>query len=74
MLQARKANMVYDVTEQEAEAYRARGFDIYDGGLLQAHAVGKTVPVEEYEAVVAELKSLKRKQAAAKRAAAKKAE
>lgn len=71
MFEARKANKVYKIDETEADRYRADGYDIYDGGILQMHAVGKTVPIEEHEKVCEELKQVKKQLAAAKRQAKK---
>ena len=65
-MEARKANKVYQITEHEADTYAAQGFDIYEGKELVKHAVGKSVPIAEYEKVVAELEALKKSKKDAK--------
>lgn len=57
-----KANRTYQITEQEKEARRADGYDIYDeDGKLIAFAKGKTIPYEEYLAEVERLKAENKK-------------
>lgn len=62
-MKAVKENKVYTVnTEQEAEAYRLRGFDIIDdNGNITKYGAGKTVPYEKYAALLAENAALKEK-------------
>ena len=67
-MEARKANKVYRIDDRQADEYAAAGYDVYDGGKLVKHAKGKTVPIAEYEKVVAELERLKKAKAPAKRA------
>lgn len=69
-MQAVKDNCVYTITtDAEAEAYKARGFDIYDDkGKLKEHGAGKTVPYEEHEKVLTENKKLKAELAKLKKA------
>lgn len=64
-MEARKGNKVYQVDEQSAKAYRAQGYDIYDGGKLVQHAAGKTVPIAEHEKVLDEVKRLRKPRAKA---------
>lgn len=60
VLKAIKENKVYTVnTPEEAKAYRAKGFDIYEDGKLKERGIGKTVSNEEYEAVKKENSKLK---------------
>ena len=65
-MEARKLNKVYQIDRQQADAYAAQGYDIYDGSKLVKHAKGKSVPIAEYEKVVAELEKLKKAKAEAK--------
>ena len=59
-MQARKGNKVYQIDETQAKQYANQGFDIYEGKKLVKHATGKSVPIEEYERVCAELEALKK--------------
>jgi len=64
MLEARKANKVLTITEDQEGYYQSIGFDIYtvdDKGkeTIKAHGAGKTVPYDKYEKVVKELEKLK---------------
>ena len=59
-MEARKANKVYQIDKAQADEYAAAGYDIYEGGKLKHHAVGKTVPIADYEALKAELEALKK--------------
>ncbi len=56
MLRAVKENREYNIANDvEKETYRARGFDIVDEkGNLKEHAIGKKVPLEDFEALKAE--------------------
>lgn len=64
---AAKGNKVYTITEQEQPFYQEQGFDIMDGqGDIVAYGKGKTVPYEDYAAVVVELEALKIKKSGAK--------
>ena len=57
-----KGNRVYKISEAEKESRRADGYDIYDDdGAVIAYGKGKTVPYDQYAAVVAELEALKAK-------------
>ena len=67
MLQARKGNKVYTIDERETDGYAAQGYDIYEGDKLVKHAIGKTVPIDEYEKDKAELEALKAAKPAAKK-------
>lgn len=59
-MQAIKDNAVYTVDENNKDEYRKRGFDIYDDkGKLIAYGVGKTVSIEKYVALQAELETVK---------------
>lgn len=60
-MKAIKGNKAYRVnTTEEAKAYKAQGFDIYDdNGKIKEHAIGKTVPLESYEALAKENEKLK---------------
>lgn len=60
-MKAIKGNKAYKVnTDEEAKAYKAQGFDIYDdNGKIKEHAIGKTVPLESYEALAKENEKLK---------------
>ncbi len=60
-MKAIKGNKVYTVnTSEEAKAYQAQGFDIYDdNGKIKEHALGKTVSLEKYEALEKENVKLK---------------
>lgn len=57
-----KGNRVYRIREEEMEARREDGYDIYDddGGLV-AWSKTKTVPYERYAALEAELADLRAK-------------
>lgn len=57
-MEARKGNKVYQVDEREAEAYRSQGFDLYKGGKLFKHAIGKTVSIEQYEEALKRIEQL----------------
>lgn len=56
MLRAVKENREYNIANDvEKEAFRARGFDIVDEkGNLKEHAIGKKVPLEDFETLKAE--------------------
>lgn len=56
MLRAVKENREYNITNDvEKEAYKARGFDIVDEkGNIKEHAIGKKVPLEDFESLKAE--------------------
>lgn len=57
-----KGNRTYQISAAEQAARQAEGFDIYDDeGKLIAYSKLKTVPYEQYAAVVAELEALKKK-------------
>lgn len=60
-MKAIKGNKAYTAnTTEEAKAYKAQGFDIYDdNGKIKEHALGKTVPLESYEALAKENEKLK---------------
>lgn len=60
-MKAIKGNKAYTVnTTEEAKAYKAQGFDIYDdNGKIKEHAIGKMVPLESYEALAKENEKLK---------------
>lgn len=59
MLQAVKGNKVYDVSEEQADAYAAEGYDVYKGKKVYKHAAGKAVPWAKYEKALAEVAELK---------------
>ncbi len=60
-MKAIKGNKVYVVnTTEEAKAYKAKGFDIYDdSGKIKEYGVGKTVSLEKFEALEKENAKLK---------------
>ena len=59
-MKAVKANKEYIITEQEKARYQKDGFDIIDdNGSVIAYGKGKTVPYEQYIAVLNELNALK---------------
>lgn len=60
-MKAIKGNKAYVInTAEEAKAYKAQGFDIYDdNGKIKEHALGKTVSLEKYEALESENAKLK---------------
>lgn len=62
-MKAIKGNKAYNITTTEEEkAYMAQGFDIYDDdGKIKQHGIGKTVPLEKYEALEKENAALKKK-------------
>ena len=61
-MKAVKANKEYSITEREKDRYQKDGFDILDdSGNVIAYGKGKTVPYEQYIAVVNELNALKAK-------------
>ena len=64
-----KGNRVYRIREEEMEARREDGYDIYDdnGGRI-AWSKTKTVPYERYAALEAELAALKAKKTGTKEA------
>lgn len=55
-MKAVKENKIYSVSnDEEALAYKSRGFDILDDkGTVLHYGVGKTVAYEKYAAVVTE--------------------
>ena len=59
-MRAVKENREYTVTtDEQAVAYKKRGFDIYnDDGTLKEHGDGKKVSYEQYEALEKENKKL----------------
>ena len=61
-MRAVKANREYTITEAEKDFYQKQGFDIIgdDGNVVQ-YGAGKTVPYEQYKAVLDELEALKSK-------------
>lgn len=61
VLKAVKGNKSYTITEQEKNAYKTQGFDIYKGNKLVENGVGKSVSVEEFNKLKAENESLKKK-------------
>ncbi len=65
-MEARKLNKVYQIDKSEAERYAAMGYEVYDGKKLVRHAKGASVPIEEHEAVKAELETAKARARAAK--------
>lgn len=69
MLTAVKGNKVYDIDKDQASAYSAQGFDIWDGGKLVKRSPLKTVTYAKYEEALAEIDRLKKQLAAAKRTA-----
>lgn len=59
-MKAVKGNKVYIVDENSKDVYLNDGFDIVgDDGNLVETAKNKTVPYEEYQAVVKELEDIK---------------
>ena len=62
-MKAVKENKVYTIgTEQEAENYYLRGFDILnDDGSVKRYGAGKTVPYEKYAQLLEENAALKEK-------------
>lgn len=69
MLTAVKGNKVYDIEKEQAEAYSAQGFDIWDGGKLVKRSPLKTVTYSKYDEALAEIDRLKKELAKAKRTA-----
>lgn len=72
-MQAVKGNKVYEINETEKPKYIAMGYDITEGEEIIAYGKGKTVPYEQYiallkenEALKVELEALKAKQEAPK--------
>ena len=64
-----KENRVYRIREEEMEARRADGFDIYDDeGKRIAWSKTKTVPYEQYAALAAECERLKARKTKTKEA------
>jgi predicted nucleic acid-binding Zn-ribbon protein len=61
VLKAVKGNKAYTITEQEKNAYKAQGFDIYEGKKLVETGVGKSVSVEEFNKLKTENETLKKK-------------
>ena len=61
IMKAIKGNKAYTVnTSEEAKAFKAQGFDIYDdNGKIKEHALGKTVSLEKYEVLEKENEKLK---------------
>ena len=57
-MEAVKDNMVYRVTEADAETYRKKGFDIYNNGVLVKHGVGKVVTIDAYESLMEQIEQL----------------
>ena len=61
VLKAIKGNKAYKITEQEKNAYKAQGFDIYEGKKLVEDGAGKSVSVEEFNKLKTENEALKKK-------------
>lgn len=61
VFKAVKGNKAYTITAQEKNAYKAQGFDIYEGNKLVENGVGKSVTLEAYNALKAENDKLKKK-------------
>lgn len=61
-MRAVKNNREYTITEAEKDFYQKQGFDIIgDDGKVVQYGAGKTVPYEQYKAVLDELEALKSK-------------
>ena len=61
-MKAVKANREYTITEAEKDFYQKQGFDIIgDDGKVVQYGAGKTVPYEQYKAILDELEALKAK-------------
>lgn len=57
---AEKGNKVYTIDDTQKDFYVSQGFDIKDeNGEVIKHGAGKTVSMDEYQAVLAELEELK---------------
>lgn len=61
VLKAIKGNKAYKITEQEKNAYKAQGFDIYEGNKLVENGTGKSVSIEEFNKLKTENETLKKK-------------
>lgn len=61
VLKAVKGNKAYTITEQEKNAYKAQGFDIYEGNKLVENGTGKSVSIEEFNKLKTENETLKKK-------------
>lgn len=60
IIKAVKGNKAYTVnSQQEKDAYKAQGFDIYEDDTLVENGVGKSVPLADYEVLKAENATLK---------------
>lgn len=60
IIKAIKGNKSYTVnSEQDKNAYKAQGFDIYEGDVLVENGVGKSVSLEAYDALKSENVTLK---------------
>lgn len=60
MMKAEKGNKVYSIDEKQKAAYQAAGYDIFDdSGEVIAYGKGKTVPYEDYAALLKENERLK---------------
>ena len=68
MLTAIKGNKVYDIDKEQAAAYAAAGYDIWDGGKLIKRSPLRTVSYEKYDEALAEIDRLKKELAKAKKA------
>ena len=61
-MKALKGNREYAISEAEKSFYKKQGFDIVnDKGEVIEYGAGKTVPYEQYAAVMQELEELKSK-------------
>ncbi|MGV2686107.1 hypothetical protein GNF82_17475 [Clostridium perfringens] len=60
-MKANKDNKVYTITDAEKDCYVKQGFDILDDkGNIIEHGAGKTVTVEEHEALKVEKEKLEK--------------
>ena len=57
MLEARKDNKCYTITETEVKAYLSQGFDIYKDGKVLQYADTKTIKYNDHVKIVEKLKA-----------------
>lgn len=58
MLEARKENKVYSITEQQKDRYLKEGFDIYENGVIIEHTPKKLIKYSDHLSILEREKEL----------------
>lgn len=58
MLEARKENKVYSITEQQKDRYLKDGFDIYEDGVIVEHTPKKRIKYSDHLLILKKEKEL----------------